>query len=258
VLSSSCETVSIVGKEPLANRRSVAVVEEIVRRAKLERKSVSLITNGLNGGLLPEEVVRELAWIDVSLDGGPRTYERYRQGSWSKLQRSLSTLRERGARDIRLLQTVSATNAAEIGDMLEAQTILGADLTIFSPFQVTRASGQQSVSTISPSAFVEAVAPTAAMSQVWVAMDALYAGAFEDVAPALQRAEDLFGSRFIYVGSDPIDRGLIRVTYDGLVLSPFDSVHTRDSASVGHVLEGRELDAIFEQLRSRSRAPTLQ
>ncbi|MDB5470166.1 MAG: hypothetical protein JWR84_1726 [Caulobacter sp.] len=254
VLASGCERVCIVGKEPLANRQSIAMVGEIARGAVSRGKVVSMITNGLNARLLPAEIVRAFAWIDVSLDGGPHTYEAYRQGSWSKLRAAISALHEAGLAELRLLQTVSRQTIGTIDDMLEAQSLLGGSMTIFSPYQTTRSSGVQGAAAIEPTEFLNALAPFAQLPDVIVALDSLYTRQFPDIEGIIQRGEELFGDRFIFVDDDPIDRGLIRVTYDGLVLSPFEAVNTRDYAVRGRILDGTPLDGIFEEMLNSARS----
>jgi MoaA/NifB/PqqE/SkfB family radical SAM enzyme len=54
VLDSNCEGISIVGKEPLANKESADRVRELVERAAEKGKWVSLITNGLNAACCGE------------------------------------------------------------------------------------------------------------------------------------------------------------------------------------------------------------
>jgi pyruvate-formate lyase-activating enzyme len=252
IFESSCERICVVGKEPLANRSSIETVRALVWDASARSKSVSLITNGLNAALLPAETVRALAWIDISLDGGPRTYGAYRQGSWPKLLRAVSALRANGCREIRLLQTISRETAGAIDDMLDAHAELGADLTLFSPFQPTRSHGSQRTSAISPVAVVDALAPYAARADVMLAADGLYASPYPEAESAFARARQLFGDRFVFVSSDPIDRGLIRVTYDGLVMTPFQAVDTADYATKGRPLEAAGLDAAYEALYAES------
>jgi MoaA/NifB/PqqE/SkfB family radical SAM enzyme len=252
VLDSNCEGISIVGKEPLANKASADSVRELVERAAEKGKWVSLITNGLNAALLPLDVAAKLAWIDVSLDGGATSYDQYRGGSWEKLSRSLRRLRSDAGVDLRLMQTLSAATVPAIDEMLAVAEELGATTTIFSPFQPTRSSGIQSAVAIGPEAYLSALEPyRSAVQSFYVTMDALYLNQFS-VGDVARRGVELFGDRFIYVGTDPIDRGLIRVTYDGLVMTPFASVDTADYSRIGIRLATGGLDSIFSQLHGIS------
>lgn len=247
------DRICIVGKEPLANAQSVEVVRRIVERASGSGKAASLVTNGLNGHLLPDSVLEKLAWVDVSLDGGQATYETYRRGSWVKLRRSLGSMQTRGLKDLRFLQTLSAATVNSVGDMIETGFALGGSLVVFSPYQPTRTQGTQTVAAIAPTAVVEALEPFAHDCRVFLSFDASYAARFEDTARAIARAARLFGERFTYVNSDPVDRGIIRVTYDGLVLTPFQAVNTDDYRSIGRPVMTRPLDAWFSEMLSSAR-----
>jgi MoaA/NifB/PqqE/SkfB family radical SAM enzyme len=250
VLASSCAGISIVGKEPLANRASVALVREIVERADEAGKWVSLITNGLNASLLPLDLAAKFAWIDVSLDGGAATYERYRRGSWEKLARSLAMLRHDAGVDLRLLQTLSQETVTAVDEMIDVGVAAQATMTIFSPFQPTRSTGTQSARAIDPDAYLSALEPHRNSPHDFrVTMDALYAHQFAETK-AVERGVNLFADRFVYVSDDPIDRGLIRVTYDGLALSPFASVNTADYGRAGIRVGSLGLDAVFRQLQA--------
>ncbi len=248
VLASDCERICIVGKEPLADAKSIDVVRRIVELASGRGKSVSLISNGLNGSLLPAAVLDKLTWIDVSLDGGPASYRAYRRGSWEKLERSVVSMRTKGLRELRLLQTLSSATINCIPDMLEARRVLGASLTVFSPYQPTRLQGTQAAAMVSPMEVVRALAPYANDGSIHLSFDRGYVSRFEDAARAITLASEMFRDRFIYVDTDPIDRGIIRVTYDGLVLSPFESINTDDYVSIGRSILTQPLDVWFREM----------
>ena len=245
----------IVGKEPLADTRSIEVVRMIVERASALGVDVSIVTNGLNGHLLPDCVVQSLTWLDVSLDGGRDTYEAYRGGSWPKLQRSLESMKARGLRELRVLQTLSTATVCSVADMIESGFAIGASLMLFSPYQPTRSYGTQRVSAISPIAIVEALKHFADDPRIHLAFDFGYTRHFEDHHRdrAFSLAARLFGERFTYVSSDPVNRGIIRVTYDGLVLTPFQAVNTVDYRSIGRPVLARPIDEWFTEMLHASR-----
>jgi len=252
ILASNCERICIVGKEPLADARSAEAVSRFVQPAHRGGKSVSLITNGLNGQLLPETVLKKLSWIDVSLDGGPASYGTYRRGSWEKLCESVSSMRTRGLRELRLLQTLSSVTLDAIPDMMEAGRILRASVTMFSPYQTTRLQGRQLVDQVSPSEIVQALIPFATDETIHLSFAAGYVARFGDAGEAIRRAGELFGDRFTYVDTDPLDRGIVRVTYDGLILTPFEAVDTADYASIGRKVLAQPIDSWFGAMLNSS------
>jgi MoaA/NifB/PqqE/SkfB family radical SAM enzyme len=257
ILACDFERICIVGKEPLADARSVDTVCRIIELASQSGKTVSLVTNGLNGDMLPDSALKKLAWVDVSVDGGQLTYGTYRRASWEKLRRSVTSMRARGLRELRLLHTLSATTVSSIVDMVEAGDALSASHIVFSPYQPTRAQGVQGAIPISPTEIIEAIEPFAGDRRIHLSFDAGYASRFKDTARAIELATSLLGDRFTYVDTDPVDRGIIRVTYDGLVLTPFEAVNTTDYQALGREVLLQPLDVWFGEMLRSSRWASL-
>lgn len=257
LFKSDFDRVCIVGKEPLADHRSVTAVCEIVERATEIQKAVSVVSNGLNGRLLPDAVLENISWMDVSLDGGERTYEAYRRGSWTKLRSSIDSMRARGLKDLRLLQTLSTATAGSVTDMVEAALVLGASVIMFSPYQPTRSHGTQTVAPLAPSQIVQLLHSVAGDRRIYLSFDAKYASRFDRVDESLCDAARLFGDRFIYVDSDPVDRGIVRVTYDGLILTPFEAANTDDYQTIGRPVLMQPIGSWFSAMLSSSQSTLL-
>jgi MoaA/NifB/PqqE/SkfB family radical SAM enzyme len=236
IFASPFDRLCIVGKEPLANSASIDAVELLVERTAERGTAASLISNGLNADLLSDRTLQSLEWMDVSLDGGEQTYSKYRRGSWSKLRRSIDSIQARGLRELRVLNTLSEQTVGALGDMVAGAHALGASTIMFSPFQPTRSQGSQFTAALPPRAVVDALAPYAGDNKVFLSLDVGYLGQFADAAGALADARSMLGDRFIYVESDPIDRGFIRVTFDGLVMTPLQAVHTSEYPQENHLL----------------------
>jgi len=257
ILRSSCDRICIVGKEPLANRRTVEAVEDIVFRASARNKSVSLISNGLNGSLLSNTAVSKLDWIDISLDGGRTSYQQYRGGSWSKLERSLSGLQDRGLKELRVLQMLSSLTVPYLEDMVDSSLALGASILMFSPFRHTRGTRPQSGEAVHPRELLDRLRPYAAVPELRLSFDADYASAFGDISAVLVEAREVFGNKFSYIDQDPISRGIVRVTYDGLVMTPLQAIHTKDYEHCALPLADQDLDMLFHKLARRCLTSTL-
>jgi len=250
VTSSSFRHLCIVGMEPLANRASTDLVERMVRTVVASGKSISLITNGLNLQLLSADVLKKLSWVDVSVDGTSRSYKELRGGSYDKLRRGIGYALECGLRELRILHTISSANVGELRDMLSEAFLLGSSLVVISPFQRTHAARAQSVEMVEPQQLLKALMDTGLADdpRLRLIFDIGYLRHFQG-SEVVEVARGAFKERFVYIASDPIDRGLIRVTYDGLVLTPFESIHTSDYPSVGRPLEKHGLDQWFEIIR---------
>lgn len=240
VLDSDFRHLAIVGKEPLANREAAHLTARLVEAASLSGRTCSLITNGLNLPLLGQRTLEQLTWLDVSIDSGPADYGGYRGGSYAKLARGIAYAKAAGLRDLRILHTVSSGNLAGTTAALQAALDFAPEHVVISPFQETRPDGRQSVAMVCGSSLLSALERAGAHddSRMWLTFDSGYASQF---GTSVKRASAMFADRFIYVDSDPIERGLIRVTYDGLVLSPLESIHTSDYRSIGRPLRERAL-----------------
>ena len=249
IFESRFRHLSIVGKEPLSNRRSAALTSRLVSAAADTGRTSSFITNGLNLHLLDAETFGRLNWLDVSVDGGPRSYATYRGGSYSKLTRGIEYARNTGLRDLRILHTVSSGNLEATDEALQAALSFKPQHVVVSPFQTTRHDGNQSVAMVPPSMLLRALTDAGAHadSRVWLTLDRGYATHFSD-SEAVDHLRQIFGDRFVYIDSDPIDRGIIRVTYDGLVLSPFESVHTAEYGDHGRPLLRRSLSEWYHTI----------
>lgn len=226
IFSASFDQICLVGKEPLANQESVLTVKRIVTKAQKNNIAVSLITNGLNGELLDSEILSYLNWVDVSLDGGRNSYQRYRNGSWKKLERSVKYMRSHGLKELRIMNTLSSETIGSVVDMVDSAWELGAEKIVFSPYQKTAAAGIQSAHSLSPDVIIKSLDNYHKDERIFLAFDAAYLKQQPHVESAIQSARQMFGDRLHLVSTDPIDRGIIRITYDGLILTPFESIDT--------------------------------
>ena len=248
IIESGCSHISLVGKEPFANSSAIKVVQNIAVRASEAGKSISLITNGLNAKLAPEELIQKLAWIDLSLDGGERTYQSYRRGSWFKLLSSVEWLQKCGLKDLRVLQTLSSETASFVDDMVKSSRQLGASTIMFSPYRPTLIGKAQVGEALAPMEILDLIEPHADAEDIRLSFDDDYLALFGDVSNALARGDKLLGSRFSHINGDPIDRGIIRVTYDGLALTPLQAINTEKYHTLGRKLADIPLDAMFAAL----------
>lgn len=249
IFASTFRHLCIVGKEPLVNRASASFTSRLVAAAAQRGLTTSIITNGLNLHLLDSPTLSQLRWVDVSLDGGPDSYSSYRGGSYTKLVRSISYAKDHGLRDLRILQTISSGNLNETAATIRAALSFEPKHVVISPFQVTQSRGQQSVEMVSPAQLLRALQQDGLYmdKKVCLALDRGYAAQFGDLE-SIRKLNECFGNRFVFVESDPIDRGIIRVTYDGLVLSPFESVHTANYSRDGRPLRQRVLNEWYDAI----------
>ncbi len=235
IFKSSFDQLCIVGMEPLADTRSVVKIKEIVSSAEQNNTQVSIITNGLNGRLLDVDTIKKLAWIDISIDADAGSYSSYRKGSWAKLLRSIDHFKSSGVASWRALHNISDANAHLVPDMIQMSRELGFDRIVFSPYLKTKSMGVQTVNMVPPEKLLKLFESHMA-ADVFLLLDTAYADAFNCTAEEIVSEYDKLGSNFLFVDGDPVNRGLLRVTYDGLVMTAKEAIHTAEYKNVGREL----------------------
>lgn len=230
VADSPAQTVSIVGKEPLRDRRTIRRLGEIVTRVKRAGRRVGFITNALNAPLLPPEIVQSTHWIDVSVDGTPQSYHRIRGGSPARLLRGVEFLHHAGAPEINILHTISTANLQEVPALADFGRQLGSGKVIFSPYAATRHQGvQPQALSVTSWEFLHALTrKDCDLSRCWVVLD--LESVSNDQQRFTQALRTALSDRVILFADDPIRYGMIRVTYDARVMSPRAAMHTRHYA----------------------------
>jgi sulfatase maturation enzyme AslB (radical SAM superfamily) len=229
IWASSASTVSVVGMEPLANRKSAELLSKLILDAKALELEVGFITNGLNAHLLDGAAAKAVDWVDVSIDGTAASYADFRGASFAKLVKGISTLHDLGVSEINLLQTVGRSNLPHLAEMAAMARTLGASKTILSPFCRTRSEGAQHDLAIGADEFLAACRAIAPMSpNAWLVMDQAWLPNHIAAAPYSTEIASLFGGQAIIFEADPIHYGMVRVTYEGEIMSPRQAMHTVD------------------------------
>lgn len=241
---------AIVGKEPLFNSDSLGICERVAELAVANSKTISLITNGLNLSLVTPALLGRLSYIDLSLDGGPETYSQYRKGSLSKIISGLDHLRRKGFEDVNALHVLSTNTIHNLNDMMRVRELFDFRRIMFSPYVPTLNFGSNDVGVLdAKTLFAELSASDAFMREpnalLLIGEDYILNGAVGDAPDTadLVRKHGLTNKVF-YVGDDPLLHGIIRVTFDGYVLTPYQSLHTLDYRRVGLDLSGLHLESV--------------
>ncbi len=148
----SVKRLPIIGMEPFLNKASVDMLRTLAQGASIRDIQVSCITNASNlKKYLDAELASTLSFLDLSLEGGPKTYYQSRQSSFERFLDSIVSAVHQGMKAINLLVTVSSANIAHIDDILEGiqriEQIAPLQKVWFSPFVPTR-NGRQVVSMI--------------------------------------------------------------------------------------------------------------
>ncbi len=247
---------AIVGKEPLLDRASAANCENLIARCTARKKSCSIITNGFGLRLLSAEALAQLAWVDVSLDGGPATYGRYRRGSYGKLVQIVGAAARLGLATLNGLFTLSSETAPFVRDMMAVTNDAPWDRLVFSPYAVVRSQGVQRVAGLPLERVFDALADCESFVRESRAVLLLGADAGVEDGLSYGEVEALLKERglvekTIHVPHDPLLLGYLRLTYDGYVLTPYQSLHPAEYRSVGRQLTAySSLERAYRVLRA--------
>jgi sulfatase maturation enzyme AslB (radical SAM superfamily) len=230
IARSSFRHLAIVGKEPFLDTKSLMLCQKLADVCIDRGTSVSVVTNGLNGTLVPRSLLQQFAFVDVSLDSGRSSYGDYRQGSLSKLERSLSWIASAGTR-INSLNVLNSTTINFLGEILRVRELAPFHRIVFSPYLRTSNQGINTVDAVSlatilgriaDSAFSETPNTTLLLHGEHLNQDRITKEAFWNLV-------DSYGLRsHVHLLEDyPLKYGVIRVTFDGFVMSPSQALHTR-------------------------------
>jgi len=235
IINSSAKRIVIAGKEiGVRIEKSSKIIQQLVESGK----QVSAITNGLNLQWFNQDLLRKLEYIDVSFDGGPKTYAR---STYSKLMKNIE-----GIKQLNALHTIYSENLKNINDMLQVP----GNIIMFSPYLETKHFGKNNTNRVELTKLIEAFAESKIReyNNATLLLDSYHLSqdnaSFEKLQQQVVDAE--LEDRVVFVEKDSIELGIIRVTYDGKVMSPKDSLHPRlydkNSMPVGN------LDEQYKQL----------
>lgn len=256
VLDIVCESefshLAIVGKEPLVNQSTADRCRDLIFKCVAQGKTVSLITNGHGLRHLDQETLSLLSWIDVSFDGGPQTYTSYRHAPYERLKRNIQWLQDCGYERVNAMFALSNCNLGFINDLMAVEQEMRFERLVFSPYVVTLNHGANFVSPVSLEQFCLALTRSQAFMTSSKALALLDSRAFSGVNMTTIRTHiSKLGllEKTALVENDPLDLGILRVTYDGLVLTPYESLDTINYRSVGRPLLGAQhLKQIYHDL----------
>lgn len=247
IFNSEFERLCIVGMEPLANKNSANIVKRLAKKSSELGIDCSIITNGLNGKLLDKNTILQLTWIDISIDSDEANYASYRKGAWPKLKRSIHHFKDSGAKSLRALHNISKENAHLVENMVQVSEDLGFDKIVFSPYLRTKSMGVQSVTMVPPVHLWE-LFKNMRNEKVHILLDSAYAEAFGWNEAEIIDLFSPFGSNFMFISGDPVNRGILRVTYDGLVMTALDAIHTSNYSKNSYSMYDSSLGSIYDTL----------
>lgn len=253
ILESPARRVILVGKEPLKDRPSVENTSRLIEWAFNAGKRVAMITNGQLLNLLPADVTECLDYIDVSFDGGPQTYQGFREASYERLARNIAG--QAGNVEFSGLHVLCDQNLGHVDDMMMVAQIPGVECVCFSLLVEARTHG---TITARLECVDRAVASLANSRSFRDCEKSVLLLARHELGLSGDQADDyvrnltqtVLPGKVHVVDVDPLELGIARFTFDGLVLTPLDSVHPADYARKGIKWEGQPIIDIWHELNN--------
>ncbi len=260
------EKVAIVGMEPLYDAPSARLVRHIARRGHETSTFVSMITNGLGFKHLLEAPDREMPrLIDVSLDGGPRYYARFRGNGkdlFPKIVAGAQAIRSaHPSIPLNILHTLFVENSTPeiVEDMVESGRLVSPEGGIyFSPFispaiQIGQRTPTANVKDLD--GMLRVLAGTAAFMDhpaTYFFMGPYNADSFGlsmGELSALIESHGLTAKSRLDTGIPHLNGGL-RVMFNGYAIRPDYSIHTYLTQKYGVSVEDRTLPEIYESFKA--------
>ncbi len=223
------EHLAIVGKEPLYNKEHAKKTSELIKKINLSGKTVSIISNGLNLPLL--ENSNYLKFIDISFDGGPTTYKTFRNNNYSSLIQKIRNIKTKNSDiNINALHTLYEENISNIDDMVEINNDYAFGTILFSPYLETKNLGTNYVHKTSIDSLFEKLNSSKKFMDsrnTLLNIDIFHAKQYGlSMNEIKEKLSDYnLTSKVQLFETDLLNEGVVRITYDGLILSPEQSLH---------------------------------
>ncbi|MBS3162422.1 radical SAM protein [Candidatus Woesearchaeota archaeon] len=234
VLNSKFEHVAIVGKEPLVNEKSINLLLEFAKNVKSLGRTISIITNGKNLDKIGPELLENIDYIDISFDGGKKTYNKIRKGSnFEKLKRDIQRLYyDYNYHKINALHTIHSQNIEDIEDLMSITEIIPFKTILFSPYLETENYGKNSVSRLDLKKLIKRLFSNKKfleIKQTILNVDIFHLEqanlSVEDLIDFIENNN--FKDKIIVYDKDLLYEGVIRVTHSGMALTPRQSLNPK-------------------------------
>ncbi len=233
VISSKYSHLAIIGKEPLLDMESARVTERLIHDCVRSGKTVSITTNGSGLSRLDSKTLGLVRWIDISLDGGPGTYQQYRGANYWKLIELAKHSLNKGLRELNALHTLTSENLHNLDDMVAIAEDVPWNQIIFSPYVMVRNHGKTPVSRVGLDELLSALANSKNFLNCRNTTLMLGADFFKDQGIESEWLVDKIRDAGIFhkvsmISHDPLRLGYMRLTYDGYIMTPYQSLHPAD------------------------------
>ncbi|GHT88257.1 hypothetical protein FACS189474_3170 [Bacteroidia bacterium] len=225
---------SVVGKEPFADSVSRGISKRLVELCNQTNKTISFITNGSNLGLLQDFDLEKIKFIDVSFDGGIQSYKQYRGGNIQNILNNINLLHKKGLKEINALHVLSERTIPYLDDMIELNSHFAFDKMMFSLYLDTNSINSRTEKTLTLQNVFQTLRNNDSFIKspnVFLLLDKYN---FLDESELTVDNIEFYINKYelndkvLLIKEDPIEYGFVRVTYNGFVLTPTDSLNTSE------------------------------
>lgn len=245
--------IAIVGREPLFNQSSIEKINTIVKQAKTRDISVSIVTNGLNLKKIPKSTIELIDYVDISFDGGEKSYFNFRKSSFSHVIDGVNYLKDCGLKEINALHTICDSTIDFINDCINIRDYANFSNIMFSPYLITDNFGENTVNPVhlldlinvllSNDLFMSTEEAFLLIDNYHLEQDGILSEQIESliINNKIEKKLRLFKH-------DPILHGILRVTYDDLVLSPRNSLHPKLYAESNYHASNSNIEKYYQEM----------
>jgi MoaA/NifB/PqqE/SkfB family radical SAM enzyme len=254
IFNSDFKHLVIVGREPLYNKDSIDIITKIIQLSKEHDVSLSIVTNGLNLLNIPKNFIKYINYIDVSFDGGNKSYEIYRKGNLRRIIKGIQYVSYYGIHEVNALYTISDKTISNIDDFISLIRYFQFPNIMFSPYLITENHGFNSVKPIKLHDIIEKLvndhffmnSPESFLliDNYHLEQDKIDSHEIEEFIQTNKLHE-----KIKLFKHDPLFHGIIRVTYDDLVMTPRDSLHTKRYCQTNIFASKTNLNEVFQLLQ---------
>lgn len=253
VYESSFKHLAIVGKEPFFDASSVDVLKAIVEKCRSINRSVSVVTNGTQ--LLDYDLsfMRFIDFVDISLDGGAKWYGSYRGDVFDKVLQGVDSMVKLGVK-VNALHVLNNKTLEMIDEMVAVNECAEFDKIMLSPYLRTENFGVNDVSSVGFYELFDALKKSGEFmraNNAILLIDRYHMIQWGISFKSIVKMINEYGmtDKVFLVEKDPIEYGVIRVTYDDCVMSPEDSLHPTRYGKIKYKASKQNIDKLFSDVK---------
>ena len=253
IFNAKFKHIAIVGQEPLYNQSSIEKITTIAKQAKIRDVSVSIVTNGLNLKKIPKTTIELIDYVDVSFDGGEKSYSSFRKSSFSHIIDGVNYLKDCGLKEINALHTICDSTIDFISDCINIREFANFSNIMFSPYLITENFGENTVNPVHLLDIINVLLTNdlfMSTEEAFLLIDNYH---LEQDGILPEQIESLIINNKIekklrLFKHDPILNGILRITYDDLVLSPRCSLHTKLYSQSNYYASKSNIEKCYQKL----------